>query len=142
MTFMKADRYLKPSWPQHLQPTIFTIKGAVNLLNLPSGEDFGGLKRTLAAYCATYGCKEPVWTVTWHGAHAPEFRLLSPGDNSIYTSHQLLAILRALRFNDYFRSLSFKDVDFSALLGRNDLVEYNDSIAHECRTGIFCNPSV
>jgi hypothetical protein len=135
MTFMKADRYLKPSWPQHLQQVIFDIKGVTSPLHLPSGEDLGGLKRSLDAYCSTFDCEPVKWVVNWKAHYAPEFCVLPADDPRGYSYLQLLAVFRALRFNDYFKSLSFRDVDFSCLLNRKDIAMYEDSIADVNRHG-------
>ncbi|KAM0285012.1 hypothetical protein ACHAQH_001701 [Verticillium albo-atrum] len=138
MTFMKADRAVKPAWPQHLQNDIFEIKGLTAQLHLPSGQDFGGLKRTLEAYCATYRCQVPDWTANWkceRREHSPEFRLLPSRSADGYSAFQLLAVFRALRYNDYFKSLSFRDVDFSSMCNRYDLIHYDDSIADVSRNG-------
>ncbi|KAH6664331.1 hypothetical protein F5X68DRAFT_161001 [Plectosphaerella plurivora] len=139
MTFMKADRAVKPAWPQQLQRDIFDIRGLTSQLHLPEGQDFGGLKRTLEAYCASYNCQPPKWTVSWkceRRDHNPEFRLLPSSSTAGYGKYQLLAVLKALRYNDYFRSLSFKDVDFSPLSGWYDLSQYSDSVADVSRNGL------
>lgn len=139
MTFMKADRAVKPAWPQQLQRDIFDIHGLTSQLHLPAGQDFGGLKRTLDAYCAAYGCQAPEWTVSWkceRREHNPEFRLLPAKNASGYTKYQLLAVFKSLRYNDYFRSLSFRDVDFSPLSGWYDLPQYSDAVADVSRNGL------
>lgn len=137
-TFMKADRVVKPAWPQRLQKDIFDIRGLKSQLHLPCGQDFGGLGRTLEAYAASYGCEVPDWTVNWkceRREHSPEFRLLPSREASGYTAFQLLAVFKALRYNDYFRSLSFRDVDFAPLCGWYDLPQYGDAVADVSRNG-------
>lgn len=138
MTFMKADRAVKPAWPQHMQRHIFDIRGLTAQLLLPTGQDYGGLKRTLEAYCATFQCKPPEWTVNWkceRREHCPEFRLLPAKEAGGYTALQLLAVFKALRFNDYFKALSFRDVDFSPLCGLTDVPGWDESIADISRDG-------
>lgn len=135
---MKADRAVKPAWPQQLQRDIFDLHGLTSQLHLPAGQDFGGLKRTLEAYCAAYGCPLPDWTVSWkceRREHNPEFRLLPSKAGSGYTKYQLLAVFKSLRYNDYFKSLSFRDVDFSPICGWYDLPQYNDAVADVSRNG-------
>ncbi|OBR13611.1 Leucine rich repeat protein [Colletotrichum higginsianum IMI 349063] len=139
MTFMKADRAVKPAWPQHMQRDIFDIRGLTAQLLLPSGQDYGGLKRTLEAYCATFQCKAPEWTVNWkceRREHCPEFRLLPAKEPVGYSALQLLAVFKALRFNDYFKALSFRDVDFSPLCGLTDVPGWDESVADVNRDGL------
>ncbi|GKT46647.1 uncharacterized protein ColSpa_06828 [Colletotrichum spaethianum] len=139
MTFMKADRAVKPAWPQHMQRDIFDIRGLTAQLLLPSGQDYGGLKRTLEAYCATFQCKAPEWTVNWkceRREHCPEFRLLPAKESGGYSALQLLAVFKALRFNDYFKALSFHDVDFSPLCGLTDVPGWDESVADVNRDGV------
>ncbi|KAF6843269.1 leucine rich repeat protein [Colletotrichum musicola] len=138
MTFMKADRAVKPAWPQHMQRDIFDIRGLTAQLLLPSGQDFGGLKRTLEAYCATFRVQPPEWTVNWkceRREHCPEFRLLPSKDGS-YTALQLLAVFKSLRYNDYFKALSFRDVDLAPLCGVTDHPGFEESVADVSRDGL------
>ncbi|ROT38518.1 RNI-like protein [Sodiomyces alkalinus F11] len=138
-TFMKADRIVKPAWPQHLQHDIFKVQGLTPQLYLPLGEDFGGFRRTLEAYCATYGCESPEWTVSWKcqkQEYNPEFRLVRPRVAGGYTRFQLLAVFKALRYNDYFQSLSFRGVDFRPLCGWFDSPRFSDSVADVSRNGL------
>lgn len=138
--FMQADRIVKPAWPQHLQGDIFRIQGLTPQLYLPLGEDFGGFQRTLEAYCATYGCDPPAWTVSWkceRKEHNPEFRLVPPIAPGGYSHFQLLAIFKALRYNDYFKSLSFRGVDFGPLCGWFDSPRFSDSVADVSRNGMY-----
>lgn len=84
---------------------------------LVAREDFGSFRRTLDAYTAAYRCDPVDWEINWKQTRfAPEFRLL-PAKRGPYAPLQLLAVLRALRYNDYFNSLSFRDVDLSGLYG-------------------------
>ncbi|KAK2009819.1 leucine rich repeat protein [Colletotrichum eremochloae] len=139
MTFMKADRAVRPAWPQHMQRDIFDIRGLTAQLLLPSGQDYGGLKRTLEAYCATFKCRAPEWTVNWkceRREHCPEFRLLPAKETGGYSALQLLAVFKALRFNDYFKALSFRDVDFSPLCGLTDVPGWDESVADVNRDGL------
>jgi hypothetical protein len=133
---LKADRYLKPAWPQHLQANTFDITGLSSQLQLPQGEDMGGLKRTLAAYCAAYGVEHPEWQVDWRVQYAPQFTLrsLDPAKRQMWRG-QLMAVFRALRYNDYFKSLSFRDVDMTCLWRKRD-ADMEDSIVEVSRTGV------
>lgn len=109
--FHKADRFLKPAWPQMLQSDTFKVYGLKEPQYVIDREDYGGVTRTLNAYIAAYRCKPVEWEINWRTTFAPEFRLLPSKDGNQYTNMQLLAVMRALRYNDYFESLSFRDVN-------------------------------
>ncbi|KAK0630580.1 hypothetical protein B0T17DRAFT_507043 [Bombardia bombarda] len=105
--FGLADRFLKPMWPQLWQNMqIMRIKGLKEYQHLVSKEDFGSVKRTLDAYVAAYRCAS------------------------------LLAVLRALRYNDYFNSISFRDVDLAALWGIEDNLNEVSNVAYISRTSL------
>ncbi|OIW33433.1 RNI-like protein [Coniochaeta ligniaria NRRL 30616] len=117
----KADRYLKPAWPQMLQNSqVFLISGLREPQYVIDREDYGGIKRTLDAYLAAYRSQPVEWEINWRTKYAPEFRLLPPKIGKSYAPLQLLAVMRALRYNDYFISLSFRDIDLSVLWGCYD----------------------
>lgn len=112
----KADRFLKPAWPQMIQnDEVFRISGLREPHYLIDREDYGGIKRTIDAYLAAYRCQPVQWEINWRTKFAPEFRLQPPKSGKKYTQMQLLAVMRALRYNDYFISLSFRDIDLSVL---------------------------
>lgn len=134
-TLTKADRILKPMWPQHFQQVIFDIKGLPPPLQLTSGNDLGGLKRSLEAYCAAFQVPVPNWTIDWSPPPQPAFRLL-PTDGKTYTPLQLLAVFRALRYNSFFKAISFRGVDLTPLAGRNDRAQYGDSLAYKSLNGV------
>ncbi|KAK2069222.1 hypothetical protein P8C59_003819 [Phyllachora maydis] len=117
----RADRFLKPRWPVTWQTyeTFRAVQGYTEAVDLVAQEDFGALKRTLDAYLAAYSCDAVEWEVNWK-TRFPEFRLLRSEKGEGYSCLQLLAVMRALRFNDYFQSLSFRDVDLGVLRNRFD----------------------
>ncbi|KIH87216.1 leucine rich repeat domain containing protein [Sporothrix brasiliensis 5110] len=120
LTLTKADKFLKPAWPTQWQiQEVFHVAGLPTPQHIVAGEDFGGFQRTLSAFYAAYRCNPVDWEINWRTPFAPEFRVL-PSVKGVYTDLQLLAVLRALRYNDYFKSLSFCDVDLSGLLGKFD----------------------
>ncbi|CAJ2510019.1 Uu.00g059190.m01.CDS01 [Anthostomella pinea] len=132
----KADTYLKPAWPLWTRREVFLVDGEAQQIPLPNGEDYGGFKTTLEAFLEGYHCPPVDWTVKWKNVrYAPEFRLLPPTQRSQYTAHQLLAVFRALRFNDYFKSLSFCDVGFSNLSNVFDNTRRLESTIWLSRTG-------
>ncbi|KAK7952692.1 uncharacterized protein PG986_008420 [Apiospora aurea] len=118
----KADTHLKPAWPLWTRREIFFVDGETDHIHLPEGEDYGGFKRTLEAFLEGYHCPSVDWKVNWESARfSPEFQLLRPKKRMLkYSGYQLLAVFRALRFNDYFKSLNFDGVDFSALSNMYD----------------------
>ncbi|KAI1335734.1 RNI-like protein [Xylariaceae sp. FL0016] len=136
LKLFKADTYLKPAWPLWTRREVFFVDGEAQHVPLPNGEDYGGFKTTLEAFLEGFHCTPVAWTVQWKGVrYPPEFRLLPPKSQGSYTSHQLLAVFRALRFNDYFKSLSFRDVDFSNLSDAYDNIKRLESTIWLSRTG-------
>lgn len=132
--FGTADRFLKPAWPQLWQVReIIRVSGLKEPQYLVPKEDFGSFKRTLDAYLAAYQCEDVDWEINWKTRFAPEFRLL-PSKRGLYAPLQLLAVLRALRYNDYFISLSFRDVDLSVLYGLQDSTLRKANVAYLSRT--------
>lgn len=100
----------------------FQVPGIGHARFVARNDDFGSIRRTLDAYLAAYECPRVDWEINWKTKFSPEFRLLPAKDGYKYTAYQLLAVLRALRYNDYFNSLSFKKVDLSPLWGVHDLM--------------------
>lgn len=94
---------------------VFRISGLREPQYVIDREDYGGIKRTLDAYLAAYRSHPVEWEINWRTKYAPEFRLLPSKDGKSYAPMQLLAVMRALRYNDYFISLSFRDIDLSVL---------------------------
>ncbi|KYK57827.1 leucine rich repeat protein [Drechmeria coniospora] len=125
---IKVDRNLKPLWPQSLQRVIFDVKGLPPPLQLTKGNDLGGLESSLQAYCSAFRVPLPEWKIEWSTPPYPAFRLLPPQGSS-YSALQLVAVFRALRYNSFFKAVSFKDVDMSALVGKNDHSPYGDGVA-------------
>lgn len=118
---MKADRFLKPCWPTTLQTLeVFRVSGLTDPQLLIAGDNYGGLKRTLDAFLSAYHCSPVEWEINWKTALAPEFRLLPPKTGDAYTNLQLLAVMRSLRYNGYFNSISFNGVDLSGLWEKID----------------------
>lgn len=118
---MKADRFLKPCWPTTLQTLeVFRVSGLTDPQLLIAGDNYGGLKRTLDAFLSAYHCSPVEWEINWKTALAPEFRLLPPKTGDAYTNLQLLAVMRSLRYNGYFNSISFNGVDLSGLWEKMD----------------------
>jgi hypothetical protein len=130
----KADRIIKPMWRQHLQQIIFDIKGLPPPLQLTTGNDLGGIERSLQAYCVAYQVQAPRWTVEWNASAQATFRLLR-SEGAPYSPLQLLAVFRALRYNSFFKALSFADVDLTSLSGKMDFSQYGDCVVFTSLNG-------
>ncbi|KAI1122868.1 RNI-like protein [Nemania abortiva] len=117
----QADTYLKPAWPLWTRREVFHIDDGAQQMPLPNGEDYGGFRTSLEAFIQGYHCQPVEWTVKWKDVrHAPQFCLLKPRGELHYSAHQLLAVFRAIRFNEFFKSISFCDIDFSSLSNKFD----------------------
>ncbi len=103
-------------------------------------DDYGSVKRTLDAYITAYRCGPVEWEINWKTQFAPEFRLRPAKNGSPYSPLQLLAVLRALRYNDYFSSLSFQDIDLSILWNYYDISAKGPDSAYINRTGVLLSP--
>lgn len=128
------DRILKPMWPQQFQQITFDIKGLPAPLQLTSGNDLGGIEQSLHAYCVAFHADMPQWTIEWHTPSQPTFRLL-PLEAQQYSPMQLMAVFRALRYNSFFKAISFRDVDLSALVRKKDYSQYRDSVVQTSLNG-------
>lgn len=136
--FHKADRFLKPAWPQMLQNDIFDIAGLKEPQYVIDREDYGGLYRTLNAYLAAYRCRPVEFEINWRARYAPEFCLLPAKDGQQYTTMQLLAVMRALRYNDYFESLSFRYINLAVMWDVYDRYQGPNNVAsmnRSCKLG-------
>ena len=120
-----AADYLRPEWleapftwnvPQSLDDEIWPIP--------PSSDDYLGFDRTLTAYCAAYDIDTSKirYGVNFMCEDAPAFELLPPGDRgrTRYTALELLAIMRSLRYNESFNSLSFRNINLDVLHSLHD----------------------
>ncbi|SZF04245.1 unnamed protein product [Blumeria hordei] len=135
---LKAWKYLKPLWEDHN----FNFSGPRNVIFLSesadhNNEDLDCFERTLVAYCLAYKVTPTniQYAVDWEAEDAPEFQLWRPRYSKMYSRAELLAIMRALRYNEFFRSISFKDIDLHSLHGTID-VYGNENATLETRSGI------
>ncbi|KAK6448245.1 hypothetical protein FP744_10004495 [Trichoderma asperellum] len=131
----KIDRVLKPMWPQNLQHAIFEIRGLPAPLQLTSGNDLGGLEMSLQAYCVAFNVQIPAWTIEWPTPSEPAFRLLA-SDELEYSPLQLLAVFRALRYNSFFKAVSFRDVALTSLANKSDYSQYGDTVVYTSLSGV------
>lgn len=121
----EAAEYLRPEWVE--QPFAWNVPQSLDEKLLPIPEcdgDHACLDRTLTAYCAGYGLDThniKYW-VEYVGEDAPIFQLLPPSDGNrhAYSLLELLAIMRALRYNQSFKTISFSYISLDVLHGLYD----------------------
>ena len=122
----QAADFLRPNWVD--QPFVWNVPQSLDdaLLSVPppESEDHLCFDRTLIAYCVCYNVDPSYirYTVNYSCEDGPEFDLLSPNHSrrSQYSSLELLAILRALRYNESFHAVSFRNAKLDALHGLYD----------------------
>lgn len=139
MSLVRAWQYLKPLW-EDFNFNFGCPKRIVQICesNPPlNDEELGCFDRTLVAYCMAYGCN-PVniqYSVDWEAEDSPEFALYPPRYSKKYSLPELLSVMRALRYNELFRSISFRDIDLHSLHG---WIESNgaEHVATTTRTGV------
>ncbi|KAL2815912.1 hypothetical protein BJX63DRAFT_152514 [Aspergillus granulosus] len=123
----QQTEFLRPLWLK--QPYDFIVPRDLNNENnfppICLDEDYGCFDRTLVAYCASYGIDTSNirYTIDDQCDDAPCFKLLRPASphRSKYTALELIALMRALRYNESFRSISFSGVSLDVLQGLRDL---------------------
>lgn len=137
VAILKSWQHLKPLWDHSFNfrgpRRLVEISDAVVLLD----EDLGCFDRTLVAYCMAYNCN-PMniqYSIDDFAEDAPEFSLWPPRYAKRYSMLELLAVMRALRFNEIFRSISFANIDLHCLHGTVEPFG-NDHVAFTTRSGI------
>ncbi|KAL5334774.1 hypothetical protein BJX70DRAFT_402221 [Aspergillus crustosus] len=123
----QQTEFLRPLWLK--QPYDFIVpRDLNNESNFPPvsiDEDYGCFDRTLVAYCASYDLDTSNirYTIDNQCDDAPCFKLLRPASpsRSRYTALELIALMRTLRYNESFRSISFSGVSLDALQNTRDL---------------------
>ncbi|MCJ1434834.1 hypothetical protein MMC27_004204 [Xylographa pallens] len=121
-----AADFLRPTWLE--QPFSWHVPRALDdsilPVSAPDEEDHFCFDRTLTAYCSAYNVDPSNirYTVSYSCEDAPQFELLEPNHSrrSRYTVLELLSIMRALRYNESFHSISFRNIDLSGLHGLSD----------------------
>lgn len=120
------SEFLRPLWTR--QPYHFIVPREIdnedNLLPVDLEEDYGCFDRTLVAYSASYDIDTSNirYTIDVQCEDAPCFKLLPPAspNRQRYTALELIAVMRSLRYNDSFRSISFSGISLDALRGVRD----------------------
>ena len=120
----QAADYLRPEWLE--QPFTWNVPRSLDDELLPvssRGDDTACFDRTLTAYCAAYGIDTSniCYTIDYECEDAPEFQLLQPADQRPkYSLLELLSVMRALRYNETFTSISFAHNNLDVLHGQSD----------------------
>ncbi|KAL9128221.1 MAG: hypothetical protein Q9217_003067 [Psora testacea] len=130
LSIRRVADWLRPEWPE--QPFTWNAPEVVHkyeesLPIPPSNEPYQALNRTLAAYCAAYDLDAAGfrYTDSFDCEDAPVFVLQPHADGRKYTVLELLAMLRALRYNESFGTLCFQDIDLI------DLQRLRDPYGHD-----------
>ena len=120
-----AENYLRPECGHRLFR--FTAPSSIDEILPPpvvSDEENACLNRTLTAYCVAYGVNagKVRYIINYECEDAPRFELLPPADSRRleYNPIELLAIMRALRYNETFGSMSFAGICLDSLNGLHD----------------------
>ena len=125
LSIRHAADFLRPLWLE--APMTWNVPNSLGdqVWDIPdTGEPYQCYDRTLAAYCRGYGidASKILYQVHEQCDDAPIFQLLPPADigRARYTSLELLAILRSLRYNESFTSLSFSNISLDTLHNARD----------------------
>ncbi|KAK5120004.1 hypothetical protein LTR85_007080 [Meristemomyces frigidus] len=120
-----TENYLRPECGHRLFRS--SVPSEVESLLLPavtSEEEHSCLDRTLIAYCVAYGVNPANvrYTVNYSCEDTPRFELLAPADarRQEYGPLELMAIMRALRYNESFCGMSFAGINLDCLNGLHD----------------------
>ncbi|KAI9719020.1 MAG: hypothetical protein M1828_006396 [Chrysothrix sp. TS-e1954] len=122
----RAENALRPGWTQ--RPYAFELPPKIDDDYLPDPsvheDELDRFDRTLVAYCVAYGINPSAirYAVSLEAEDGPRFELLDPAHNNCrgYTALELLAILRSLRYDEGFGSISFANVSLDLLNGVYD----------------------
>lgn len=138
----QRTEFLRPLWTR--QPYEFVAPANVIDESLipptdPNAEDFGCFDRTLIAYAAAYGidASNIRYSIDFDCEDAPCFKLQPPASEyrETYTPLELLALMRALRYNESFVTISFEGISLDALQSCRDLYGF-DMDAYTTRAGV------
>ena len=118
--------FLRPQWL--FQPFGFNVPRHIyDQVSVKSraGDEHGFFERTLTAYCASFDidASNIQYSIDYTCDDAPRFQLLTRQDGSAYSALELVAILRSLRYNETFQSISFHRVNLNVLQNLRDPYE-------------------
>jgi hypothetical protein len=129
--------YLRPEWVH--QPFAFFAPAELDddmALSVSSEDEHRFFDRTLIAYGAGFNVdvSRVCYSVDHQCEDAPCFKLLKPY-GACYCALELLAVFRALRYNESFTSISFAGINLDVLQGVYDLYGL-DLDAQYTRSGV------
>ena len=120
-----AADYLRPEWLE--APFTWNVPQSVDdeIWPIPlSNDDYQSFDRTLTAYSAAYNIdtSRVRYFVNCSCEDAPAFELHSPAGKgrTRYTALELLAIMRSLRYNESFSTVSFRNISLDVLHSLHD----------------------
>ena len=136
-----ASEYLRPEWLK--QPFFFDVPADIDDQVVPPNyprEDHDCFDRTLTAYCAGYDVDTSriCYSVDYECEDAPCFQLLAPSSGPSYSLLELLAVFRALRYNESFSSISFATINLRPLRQLYDPMG-SDADSLCSRSGVLVN---
>jgi len=135
-----VEENLRPEWES--RPYHFIVPDAVKhdifRQASPHPIDQDSLDKTLIGYCIAYDVKPEIisYRITYPPEDHPKFELLRPAGlrRAQYTALELLAIMRSLRYNENFGTISFKDIALDVLNGLHDDFG-NDHVCSKTKRG-------
>lgn len=121
-----VEQHLRPEWES--RPYVFQVPDDANHETAreasPHPIDQDSLDRTLIGYCIAYDVQPEniSYQITYPPEDQPRFELLRPTGmrRNQYSTLELLAVMRSLRYNETFGGISFKDVHLDVLNGLMD----------------------
>lgn len=139
ISMVRAWQYNKPLWDDFN----FNFNCPKRLVHIfesvapPLDDELGCFDRTLVAYCLAYRCNPDniQYAVDYEVEDTPEFVLWPPRYTKAYNLTELLSVMRALRYNEAFRSISFRDIDLHALHGWIE-ISGKEHVASTTRAGL------
>jgi hypothetical protein len=139
LRIIELAEYLRPEWLSQSFTSNYLPGPDGTALPVSVIEDHRCFDRTLTAYCAAYDVDTSNirYAVSYDVEDAPLFTLLPPANprRTKYSILELLALLRALRYNESFSSISFRGISLEVLHSLRDFYG-TDHVAWTERSGI------
>ncbi|KAL9076879.1 MAG: hypothetical protein Q9157_003514 [Trypethelium eluteriae] len=126
LSFRHVELALRPEWTA--RPYTFsvpqTVERDLQRTEAIHNDDHSSLDKTLIAYCVAYDVNPSKirYTINYTCEDAPRFELCPSSDYRAdqYSIYELLAVMRALRYNETFGTVSFSGIKLDALNHRYD----------------------
>ncbi|KAF8457139.1 hypothetical protein BGX38DRAFT_1265891 [Terfezia claveryi] len=119
----QISEYLRPEWvippysmdiPEYLKDEPLALESSV------LKDEYNNIDRTIAAYCAAYDldASSVCYGISTDVEDGPQFILYPPlrERRKTYSDLELLAVLRSLRWNEAFGSISFRGISLDPLM--------------------------